>query len=378
MAKIIKAADWEGDFLNIYEQIERKDLSPNAIEHKWIPHGVAKQGTSLNANFLNEIQKNSIYGILETNYKNIDNIDKYTLMNFEGLGDTGVFKDLKIKVLITNTNKYDSPKIVINSKEYSILYSVKSGIQNLKKELFVENQVYNMTYNGIGFIIENGNFKATENELGTLTLNDVRREIARLSGGPYGGLFGAELTSITKDKMYIYINEDGSGSVYKALNTKSNSSGFLVPNSVDFYDITNNRIAEYEYFIETRNITGSNGVSISLSFLFQKYGRIVDFSIMNISVPSSGLIFNEGFKIVDFSTNNYKKFAPKKIGNVQTESVSWIKEFTLNRTHKLPISNEQMLTSRLVLMSDALSFYGLGSLGGTDFIRVEGSYISES
>ena len=70
MAKIIKAADWEGDFLNIYEQIERKDLSPNAIEHKWIPHGVAKQGTSLNANFLNEIQKNSIYGILETNYKN--------------------------------------------------------------------------------------------------------------------------------------------------------------------------------------------------------------------------------------------------------------------------------------------------------------------
>ena len=129
MAKIIKAADWEGDFLNIYEQIERKDLSPNAIEHKWIPHGVAKQGTSLNANFLNEIQKNSIYGILETNYKNIDNIDKYTIMNFEGIGDTGVFKDLKIKVLITNTNKNDSPKIVINSKEYSILYSVKSGIQ---------------------------------------------------------------------------------------------------------------------------------------------------------------------------------------------------------------------------------------------------------
>ena len=269
MAKIIKAVDWEGDFLNIYEQIERKDLAPNAIEHKWTPHGVAKQGTPLSANFLNEIQKNSVYGILETNYKITDNIDKYSIMNFDGINDIGVFKDLKIKVLITTTNKYDAPKIVINSKEYSILYSLKDGIQTLKKGLFIENHVYNMTYNGTGFVIENGNFKATENELGTLSFSDVRKDISRLAGGPYGGIFGSELTSIIKDRIYTYIDDLGNGSIYKALVTKNNSSGFIVPNSTDFLDITNNNL------FERSAVASNNAIKFENGFLLQIFSTTV-------------------------------------------------------------------------------------------------------
>lgn len=341
MAKIIKAADWEGDFLNIYEQIERKDLSPNAIEHKWIPHGVAKQGTSLNANFLNEIQKNSIYGILETNYKNVDNIDKYTIMNFEGISDTGVFKDLKIKVLITNTNKYDSPKIIINSKEYSILYGIKSGIQNLKKDLFIENQVYNMTYNGIGFVIENGNFKATENELGTLTLNDVRKEIARLSGGPYGGLFGTELTSIIKDKMYIYINEDGNGSIYKALETKENSSGFITPTSSDFINITNNsinnkyikNIEEYE-FIHFPVPLGN--------YRFFRFGKRAFFFMFYQNV--NGFSLTDGSKIASYP-NNFKIHG----AFIDTE-------FAVMNSNTSTAEN-----ARLVMRSDGIYIYGVNN-----------------
>ena len=240
MAKIIKAVDWEGDFLNIYEQIERKDLAPNAIEHKWTPHGVAKQGTSLNANFLNEIQKNSVYGILETNYKITDNIDKYTIMNFDGINDTGVFKDLKIKVLITTTNRYDSPKIIINSKEYSILYSVKDGIQALKKGLFIENHVYNMTYNGTGFVIENGNFKATENELGLINFNDMRREISNLSGALYDGIFGTTLKNVVAGKTYYY--QDLAKNVYvpyMALKDMSNQNGILTPDTLNFSNLSN-------------------------------------------------------------------------------------------------------------------------------------------
>ena len=240
MAKIIKAVDWEGDFLNIYEQIERKDLAPNAIEHKWTPHGVAKQGTPLNANFLNEIQKNSVYGILETNYKITDNIDKYTIMNFDGINDIGVFKDLKIKVLITTTNRYDSPKIIINSKEYSILYSVKDGIQALKKGLFIENHVYNMTYNGTGFVIENGNFKATENELGLVSLNDVRNEVSSLNGAPYNGIFGASLKNVKAGNTYYYLDLSRNVYVsYVALRDISNSNGILTPDTLNFNNVSN-------------------------------------------------------------------------------------------------------------------------------------------
>ena len=49
MAKIIKAVDWIAENLNIYEQINRTDVSQNSVEHRWNPLGIQQEGTNINA-----------------------------------------------------------------------------------------------------------------------------------------------------------------------------------------------------------------------------------------------------------------------------------------------------------------------------------------
>lgn len=77
---------------------------------------------------------------------------------------------------------------------------------------------------------------------GIVSLDDIRKEMAYLSGAPYDDVFGADLKNIIAGKSYLYVDATGKGTMYKALNTKTNTTGFLVPNSSDFIDITNNNL----------------------------------------------------------------------------------------------------------------------------------------
>ena len=242
MAKIKKAIDWEGDFLNIYDQIERKDLSPSAIEHKWTPFGIKKEGTAVNAELLNDFQKNGIYGTLNTVKEIINSVERYIIKDFYGIEEFGVFEELKLKIKISDANNEDNPKLVLNSIEYSMIYSTETSFVNIKKGQLEKNKIYNLIFNGVAFIVESSSLKATADSSGLMSLSDVRKEIANLSGASYSGIFGSELKNIIAGNSYLYIDSNGKGIICKALNTKINSSGFLVPNSSDFIDITNNNL----------------------------------------------------------------------------------------------------------------------------------------
>lgn len=207
--------------------------------------------------------------------------------------------------------------------------------------------------------------------------NDVRREMSYITGLPNGGTFGADLKNIIKGNSYLYIDGTGKGTIYKALNTKTNATGFLVPNSTDFMDITNSNISKYENFMEARTLVGSNGVSIQLTFIFQKVGRVVNFSIVNTSI-TPGVMFNDDSTIVDFNNTNYAKFKPVQFGIVQGGTL-WIEEYSMIRTNTTPVSlYNQFNIARLVLMGNRMSIFGIGGLGTFDVMRVSGTYISES
>lgn len=209
--------------------------------------------------------------------------------------------------------------------------------------------------------------------------DDVRNEIAYLSGAPYGGKFGTDLKNIVAGNSYLYFDSNGKGTIYKALNTKSNAAGFLVPNSLDFVDITNSKISKYESFFEIKTIISTNGVPMAVAINFQKVGRVVDFSIMNVGTTSNNALYAEDFNVLDFNDQNYFKFKPNPCGMAQDDGTFWIKEFTLNRSNSIPFSTyELILASRFVLFSHKMSIYGCNSLGGLDFLRIEGSYIAEN
>ena len=180
MAKIKKAIDWEGDFLNIYDQIERKDLSPSAIEHKWTPFGIKKEGTAVNAELLNDFQKNGIYGTLNTVKEIINSIERYIVKDFYGIEEFGVFEELKLKIKISDANNEDNPKLVLNGIEYSMIYSTETSFVNIKKGQLEKNKIYNLIFNGVAFIVESSSLKATADSSGLMSLSDIRKEIANL------------------------------------------------------------------------------------------------------------------------------------------------------------------------------------------------------
>ena len=240
MAKIKKAIDWEGDFLNIYDQIERKDLSPSAIEHKWTPFGIKKEGTAVNAELLNDFQKNGIYGTLNTVKEIINSVERYIIKDFYGIEEFGVFEELKLKIKISDANNEDNPKLVLNSIEYSMIYSTETSFVNIKKGQLEKNKIYNLIFNGVAFIVESSSLKATADSSGLMSLSDVRKEIANLSGAPYDGVFGPNLKAVVSGKTYYYWDSSRNVYVtYMALKDISNANGILTPDTLNFNNLSN-------------------------------------------------------------------------------------------------------------------------------------------
>lgn len=240
MAKIVKAVDWIAENLNIYEQINRTDVSQNSVEHRWNPLGIQQEGTNINAEFLNTIQKNGVYGILETSHTVVNNEDRYIITNFDGIENIGVFKDLKVQIQVNVTNIWDNPKLVINNIEYSMVYSADTLFSNIKKNQLEANKIYNLTFNGVEFVVENSCLKATENSLGIISLTDIRKEVSSLSGAPYNGVFGTNLKNVISGKTYYYWDSSRNVYVtYMALKDMSNINGILTPDTLNFNNLSN-------------------------------------------------------------------------------------------------------------------------------------------
>lgn len=240
MAKIIKAVDWIAENLNIYEQINRTDVSQNSVEHRWNPLGIQQEGTNINAEFLNAIQKNGVYGVLETSHTVVNNEDRYIITNFDGIEGIGVFKDLKVKVQINENNIWDNPKLVINNIEYSMICLTETASSNIKKNQLEENKIYSLIFNGVDFVVENSSLRATEKSIGLTNLIDIRKEVSSLSGAPYDGVFGPNLKAVVSGKTYYYWDSSRNVYVtYMALKDISNANGILTPDTLNFNNLSN-------------------------------------------------------------------------------------------------------------------------------------------
>ena len=198
MAKITKAIDWSGDFLNIYEQVERKDLSPNAIEHKWTPHGNLKEGTAVNAELLNNFQKNGVYGTLNTIREITSGVERYIVRNFDGIEKFGVFEELKLKIKINVSNTEDNPKLVLDDTEYSMVYSNEDSFAKIKAGQLLSNQIYNLVYDGSAFIVESSNLKASKDNAGITSFKEIANYLY-----PKGSIYTTVDEDFDPNKIFI-------------------------------------------------------------------------------------------------------------------------------------------------------------------------------
>ena len=95
----------------------------------------------------------------------------------------------------------------------------------------------------IGEIMENTQ-EATEKRKGIISIEDIRTEESYLSGTKYSGIFSEELKEIKTGNSYLYIDDIGNGIIYEAINNKTNTTGFLVPDTTNFKNITNSDISK--------------------------------------------------------------------------------------------------------------------------------------
>ena len=250
MAKIIKAFDWEAENLNIYEYKERKDISQNAAEQVWKPQGVKQKGTVVNEQFLNNMSKNGVYGILETSKETVEENESYKIINFEGIEEFEVFEGLKLKLRISDTNNMNSPKLCIGEEKFSLVFLSNDEYINLNAGQLEKGQIYNVVFDGANFIVENSSLQATEKGRGIISGLDIRStEAAYILGCEYGGVFGAGLTSVEKGKTYYYYDTVKKlYTPYQALQTKTGS--FITPDVINFKNISNGNLSQIVEDIE--------------------------------------------------------------------------------------------------------------------------------
>ena len=137
-------------------------------------------------------------------------------------------------------------KIISLDDEADIVISSSENFEKLDEE--------------IGKIIENTGI-ATEKKKGIISLEDIRKEESYLSGVEQNGVFGEDLKEIKVGNSYLYIDESGKGTIYESINNKTSITGFLVPDTTNFKDITNSEINKK---LTRSNIQITNGGWVDL------------------------------------------------------------------------------------------------------------------
>lgn len=294
--------------------------------------------TVIDSELLTNIQKNAVYEV-ETTHTINNSIDYYSC-SISGLTEFGIYKNLFLKVLIDMSNEFDHPKLKLNDIDYTLLYKPENETYKpLLTGMLKAGQYYNLVFNGSQFVIENGSLPATLDSAGTLSLTDIRKEISGLSGATYSGVFGVDLKNIVAGKSYIYFDATGKGTIYKAITTKASTTGFLVPNSTDFLDITNNTINE-KYMRNIEDYEFAEYPTTLGMFRFWRYGKRVFYFLFYQS--TIGFTLTAGAKISDFPS---EKFYPH-VAFMNTEHALIIKNST----------NQEC--ARMVIRTDGLYVYG--------------------
>ena len=272
----------------------------------------------------------------ELTKKSQDILDDYvtTLTTNSKIEINNIVSDSKSEIsTLTGDSKNDIGILTTNSKTEltNLLNNSKTDINDYTEDKKEELQ---------NFIDENMDSFATDLE--------VRKEVNYLSGAEYkeNNIFGTDLKNITKGKMYYYGNIP-----YMAKTTVTNSSGFLIPNTINFQDIRNSMLYEqlYTNLLEFDKVIYNPGGGSNF-WKFFRYGKRATFFI---SYTLSGEIWLDFTKIASFPIG----FVPNA-------------EF-LHSEHNIYIkTNNHTGEERLILANDGVKIFGVA---GKQLYEIKGT-----
>ena len=137
--------------------------------------------------------------------------------------------EANLKIVFNETNKGQNIFIEANdSMGMTMTYEILGGLYNRKFEdgEIKAGKIYDLLYYNYQFYLMDSDS----------TVKDMKKQVNYLSGAEYkdNNEFGSDLKNITEGQMYYYGNKP-----YMAIKTASNTTGFLVPDSTNFIDISN-------------------------------------------------------------------------------------------------------------------------------------------
>lgn len=244
-----KWLDWQGGALDVWEEKPASDIGVGLIRHEWQgeKYSLLQKGTTLKADIMNNLQMGLDF-LVDSNHTVVNSEDHYVI-TIDGLKTTNsnpdgyeLVENVHFSLKITEDNSNGITKLIINNDSYDLQKKENGSLVELDKLDLKADKVCKVYYDGTEFIIDASSLPATDNTSGIMTKNDVRTIVSEATGGKYDGMFGSDLTSITEGKTYIYFDSNNVGTVYKALTTTTDATGFTVPDTTNFSNISNSEL----------------------------------------------------------------------------------------------------------------------------------------
>ena len=284
----------------------------------------------------------------------------------QGITSDALNQDVVLPVLKTGETYVMSDSGLIAKP----LVTVETELQNLLNELVSKSQdILNGYVEDLETNLENKVLSFLDTHKGdSLNIPEIRKEINYLAGTNYEetNVFGSSLKNIVKDNMYYYNNEP-----YMAKITASNSSGFLIPDTVNFSNITNRALnqkltPQFYKRNETIPIWGATNVNFKITTI--KNAGFIKVSISFISKTTRMTPVNDGVMISNFPPG----FEPHPFEYSNSE-------FPVARDKGSPDPTNMLGAEITRVVLDAVGFklYNGGNEGGFFNLRCEGLYLAK-
>lgn len=177
MAYIKKVLDWKGENLRTYKISPASDIEADANKIDWLGEKYAEQiGTTLDETVMNNIQKNGCF-IVNSTHEIVNNTEFYSINEFIGIKEFGIFENLNIKFRVDTTNTKDNPQIKLNDNLYGLFKRNNQELIQLSKNELIKNNLYNAVYKENKFIIENSSLLAQEESTGLINIKTIKNLI---------------------------------------------------------------------------------------------------------------------------------------------------------------------------------------------------------
>ena len=223
-----KAKDWIGDNLDLYVEQDASNVISGGIKHVWNPNiGLSQEGTKIDADLINMIQKN---GVLTVNGIRQPNSAKDVyLVQINGFEEFGIYEGMKLVVEFDQTNITDLVYLSLNNIEYELQSIIKNDIA-VGKEYFIQ--------------FKNNKFELVTNKFGTITGTTLEgNQLAKIMGVDQSKIGALISTPGTKVAGNVYFDTISS-SYYLCLETNTGAtvtSDFANLSAISQY----NRIKSY-------------------------------------------------------------------------------------------------------------------------------------